>query len=360
MVTPVLNCEEFVSECIKSVEQQNYADYEHIFVDGGSTDNTIKLITNSESYIRKRISLIHAPSTNACQAWNIGIEETDGYFIGWLGADDKANAGSFNRLKEIHEQNPEEEFIYGDAETINSKGEKTGRYATKDFEMDQMIGSPCNFAAAVSVFISKTLINKVGNLRTDLNACDFDFFLRCAKIKRPFRVDFTFSQYRIHDGGISGSKGGEIYPKEFFQIARDHGAKFFSQATKVYFFYLLKKLFSDKLSDRGNFIYYGNLVKRSISSVKNPAIFGASITGKECYDYLVKNNKPAICFIDNFPPLSRNYQDLPVYLPNEFIKIKDSVETVLLASGKSNPSMRSQLKKLKFNGTIVEWRDLKS
>jgi len=226
--------------------------------------------------------------------------------------------------------------------------------------MDQMIGSPCNFAAAVSVFISKKLINEVGKLRTDINACDFDFFLRCAKIKKPFRTDFTFSQYRIHAKGISGSKGSEIYPKEFFQIARDHGAKFFSQATKVYFFYLLKKLFSDKLSDKGRFITYGNLVKRSISSVKNPAIFGASITGKECYDYLVKNNKPAICFIDNFPPLSRNYQDLPVYLPNEFIKIKDSVETVLLASGKSNPSMRSQLKKLKFNGTIVEWRDLKS
>ena len=223
-----------------------------------------------------------------------------------------------------------------------------------------MIGSPCNFAAAVSVFISKKLINEVGKLRTDINACDFDLFLRCAKIKKPFRTDFTFSQYRIHAKGISGSKGNEIYPKEFFQIARDHGAKFFSPATKVYFFYLLRKLFSDKLLDRLRYIPFGNLDKRPISSVKNSAIFGASITGKACYDYLVKNSKPAICFIDNFPPLSRSYQDLPVYLPDEFINIKDSIDTVLLASGKSNPSMRTQLKKLKFNGTIVEWRDLKS
>jgi glycosyltransferase involved in cell wall biosynthesis len=349
-----------VLKCIKSVEQQNYKDYEHIFVDGGSTDNTIKLITNSESYISKKISLIHAPNTNACQAWNIGIEEAIGHFIGWLGADDKANAGSFNRLKEIHEHNPEEDFIYGDAETINSKGEITGRYATKDFDMNEMVGSPCNFAAAVSVFISKTLINKVGNLRTDVNACDFDFFLRCAKIKRPFRVDFAFSQYRIHDEGISGSKGGEIYPKEFFQIARDHGAKFFSQATKVYFSFLLKKLFTDKLFGSLNKIYNDNKKKKFISSFENLAIFGASITGKECYDYLVGNNKTVKCFIDNFPPLNRSYLNLPVYLPNEFIEFKGPVKTVLLASGKSNPSMRSQLKKLNFNGTIVEWRDLKS
>ena len=168
-------------ECIKSVEQQDYDDYEHIFVDGGSTDRTTQIIKKSIGLKSNKIILINAPNTNACKAWNIGLEHSEGNFIGWLGADDKAKNGSFDKLHKLLQSNPNEEFIYGDADIINSKGEITGRYATKDFEMDQMIGSPCNFAAAVSVFISKKLINEVGKLRTDINACDFDLFLPVQK-----------------------------------------------------------------------------------------------------------------------------------------------------------------------------------
>ena len=45
IITVVLNNEKFIEDCIKSVQsQKSYKDYEHIIIDGGSNDNTIKIL----------------------------------------------------------------------------------------------------------------------------------------------------------------------------------------------------------------------------------------------------------------------------------------------------------------------------
>lgn len=44
IVTPCYNAETYIKECIESVKCQTYDNYEHIIVDGASTDCTIKII----------------------------------------------------------------------------------------------------------------------------------------------------------------------------------------------------------------------------------------------------------------------------------------------------------------------------
>ena len=44
IITVVLNNEKYFQECLDSLHSQNYQNYEHIVVDGGSTDDTIKII----------------------------------------------------------------------------------------------------------------------------------------------------------------------------------------------------------------------------------------------------------------------------------------------------------------------------
>ena len=40
IVTAVYNGEKYIEECIKSIMNQTYQNFEHIIMDGGSTDNT--------------------------------------------------------------------------------------------------------------------------------------------------------------------------------------------------------------------------------------------------------------------------------------------------------------------------------
>ena len=43
VVTPALNCEKYIRQCIKSVVAQNYDHFEHIIIDGKSEDKTLNI-----------------------------------------------------------------------------------------------------------------------------------------------------------------------------------------------------------------------------------------------------------------------------------------------------------------------------
>ena len=44
VITVVYNNENYLQECFDSVQSQNFKNFEHIVIDGGSTDKTIDII----------------------------------------------------------------------------------------------------------------------------------------------------------------------------------------------------------------------------------------------------------------------------------------------------------------------------
>ena len=49
IVTPTYNSEQYLEDCIQSIMKQRYKDYEHIVVDGGSSDGTIDILKKYEN-----------------------------------------------------------------------------------------------------------------------------------------------------------------------------------------------------------------------------------------------------------------------------------------------------------------------
>ncbi|OQB43705.1 MAG: putative glycosyltransferase EpsJ [Parcubacteria group bacterium ADurb.Bin159] len=86
IVVPAYNAEKYIKDCINSVLQQTYSNFELILIDDGSTDNTAKIMG---SFTDKRI--IFLPQTNnrgVSFARNVGIKIAKGKWITFLDADD--------------------------------------------------------------------------------------------------------------------------------------------------------------------------------------------------------------------------------------------------------------------------------
>ncbi|GAL65294.1 glycosyltransferase family 2 protein [Jejuia pallidilutea] len=88
IITPVYNVENQILQCVNSVNQQTYKNWEHILVDDFSQDNTIETLKNLASK-DKRIKVISlGKNSGAGFARNIGIKNANGRYIAFLDSDD--------------------------------------------------------------------------------------------------------------------------------------------------------------------------------------------------------------------------------------------------------------------------------
>ncbi|WP_299153178.1 glycosyltransferase family 2 protein [uncultured Christiangramia sp.] len=88
IVTPVHNCEAYISSTIKSVQEQTYTNWELFLIDDCSTDNSVSLIERIQAN-DARIHLIrNEKNSGPALTRNKGIEAASGEFITFLDGDD--------------------------------------------------------------------------------------------------------------------------------------------------------------------------------------------------------------------------------------------------------------------------------
>ena len=85
VITVVYNGALTLSDNIKSVNNQTYSNIEHIFIDGLSTDNSLKIIKSESKREHKFISEL---DNGIYDAMNKGIKIANGDFILFLNSDD--------------------------------------------------------------------------------------------------------------------------------------------------------------------------------------------------------------------------------------------------------------------------------
>jgi len=84
LITATFNSEKVLSSNLKSVKMQSFKNFEHLIIDGKSTDKTISL-AKSFDHVSKIIS---EPDKGIYDAFNKGIKNTSGEIIGFLNSDD--------------------------------------------------------------------------------------------------------------------------------------------------------------------------------------------------------------------------------------------------------------------------------
>lgn len=102
IVIPVYNVAAYVGRCTRSLMEQTFPDLEYIFVDDGSTDNSITEIEKVLDYYPKRRQNVHIIrmdcNSGVSSARNRGILEAKGEFIGFCDSDDWIDPDMYESL----------------------------------------------------------------------------------------------------------------------------------------------------------------------------------------------------------------------------------------------------------------------
>ena len=90
------NYGQYLEEAICSIIDQSINDYEIILVDGGSTDDSLRII---EKYSDKFAWWVSEPDSGQSEAFNKGFAKAKGKFLTWLNSDDIMLPGTLAAAK---------------------------------------------------------------------------------------------------------------------------------------------------------------------------------------------------------------------------------------------------------------------
>ena len=100
IIVPVYNVEKYLENCIESILNQTFKDFELILVDDGSTDNSCKIC---DIYEKKdsRIKVIHKNNGGLSSARNAGLDIACGKYVGFIDSDDSIHPRMYEILYDL-------------------------------------------------------------------------------------------------------------------------------------------------------------------------------------------------------------------------------------------------------------------
>lgn len=115
VVTATWNCMQALPTCLASLHGQTHKRWQHVVVDGGSTDGTLEVLAQQRAHIDV---LISEPDQGIYDALNKGISKSTGDVVGFLHADDfLADEAVLARIAAAFED-PRVQAVYGDLDYV--------------------------------------------------------------------------------------------------------------------------------------------------------------------------------------------------------------------------------------------------
>lgn len=175
VVTPSFNQGSFIETCIRSVLDQQDADFEHIVIDNCSTDETAAVLAR-HPHLRTTIE----PDRGQSDALNKGFLQATGEIICWLNADDAYPPGLFMRLRELF-SDPEKSVVFGDVTQIAYDGSAPQRAPGKFEKREDLIRwwSSDVRLHQPAIFFRRKVMQETGSVREDLHLImDYEYWWR--------------------------------------------------------------------------------------------------------------------------------------------------------------------------------------
>lgn len=103
IIVPVYNVESYLEETLQSILKQTFTDFELLLVDDGSTDNSGK-ICDKYAESDNRIKVVHKENGGVSSARNVGVQNAQGEYVGFVDSDDIISETMYDGLLKVAEK----------------------------------------------------------------------------------------------------------------------------------------------------------------------------------------------------------------------------------------------------------------
>ena len=216
LISVIINChngEKYLSKCIKSILAQTYKNWEIVFWDNCSTDNSKKIIKNFKDTRIKYFKSKHFTSLYAAR--NLALKKTKGDYVSFLDTDDWWDKKKLLKQISIIKLNNDPKIIYSNVCIVHQNKGSKKLFSKVDLPTGHITQKLLNdYKVGLLTILVKKEIFKKTNFNEKYNIIgDFDFVIKLSVNTKFFCVQEPLAFYRIHEENLF-KKGINLYISE--------------------------------------------------------------------------------------------------------------------------------------------------
>lgn len=198
IVTPSFNQGKYIEETIRSVLLQEYPNVEYIIIDGGSSDNTLKILMKYEKWITHWVS---EADNGQSHAINKGFTKASGEIYAYINSDDFYEPNAFRTIALLFNRRQNIQLIAGGCSILEQNTIKTNFNPWWPKNLDHFLKPFGSTFAQPASFWTKSVYDKVGGFNENSHFCfDREFFLKIGLLGiKPYLTDENLAFYRDHE-----------------------------------------------------------------------------------------------------------------------------------------------------------------
>ena len=214
IIIPVYKVEKYLNDCVNSVLQQTFKNFEIILVDDGSPDNC-PAICDDISKNNENVKVIHKQNGGLSSARNAGLNEANGEYVIFLDSDDFYLDDKFLfQAKEKLEKNNSDALVFQRRkffESTNTLSNPPSKYneAWEDLNFDKLVlelskSDKLDASAATKITKREFLIKNNLFFKEKIFSEDVEWFFRyIQKLQSITFLNNPVYGYRLREGSIT-------------------------------------------------------------------------------------------------------------------------------------------------------------